>query len=83
MSHIAIKSNLIGIPDIQIPLDDDLLLVFNASKGQLMLPVLFAQVLRNLKDVTEKIEGSSKGRNTQAGDDQCSPGCSGGKKTKN
>jgi hypothetical protein len=75
MSHVLIRSNLIGVPDVQIPLDDDLLLVFNASNGQLMLPVLFAQVMRDLKHVSQRIE-RIEGAVTPKSDCKRSP-CSG------
>ena len=53
MSHLKVQSNLIGVPDIEIPLEEDLLKLFQASQGQLMVPIFTAQILRELKGVKE------------------------------
>ena len=53
MTAISIKTGLIGLPDIQIPIDEDLGKIFVASQGQLLIPMLLAQVLRDLQSVKE------------------------------
>ena len=50
-----IKCNIIGVEPIHIPMDDDLLQMVAASNNQMLIPLLFAQVLRNLKLVEERL----------------------------
>ena len=56
MAHINIDSNMIGVPAFQIPVDEDLLKNFQASGGQLMLPILFCQLFRRLDRVEKACE---------------------------
>ena len=56
MSTLDIKSQLIGVPDLKIEMDDDLLRHVQASQGQMLLPLLLAQVLRKIHVIETRLE---------------------------
>jgi hypothetical protein len=53
---IRITSNVIGFPALEIPVDADIDKAVSSSGGQMAIPCLLIQVLRELRSVEERLQ---------------------------
>lgn len=59
---IRITANVIGFPPLEIPVDQDIDKAVSMSGGQMAIPCLLIQLLREVRSVKERLEKLESGR---------------------